>query len=332
MKAAVYDQAGPPNVLEYRDVPEPSPGAGQVLIAVEAISLEGGDLINRRNATPPSASWIPGYAAAGTVLAVGPGVESRQPGDRVVAFDLQGSHAERWAVLETRTWLIPDTLDTASAAVIPIGFGTAYHSLFERARLRAGETLLIQAAAGGVGLAAVQLGAAKGVHVLAVASGAARCARIRELGAAHAIDREVHTVADEVLRITGQRGVDVVLDPVGTTLQASLSVLSTDGRLVFVGNAGGGGLTVDLWGAMQRNQSLLGIFMGAVLEKPEARAVVARLLASAARRGIRPIVDRWFPLSQAAAAHHYAETAKPVGRVILVPEPAHPASGGASRP
>ncbi|WP_341545811.1 zinc-binding alcohol dehydrogenase family protein [Klebsiella michiganensis] len=218
MKAAVYDVEGAPGVLKYVDVPEPVTGSDDILISVEAISIEGGDLINRRSTPPPLPSWIVGYAAAGTVVAVGSKVRSRTVGDRVAAFHMQGSHAERWAVPAERTWLIPDGVGMAEAAALPISFGTAHHCLFTRGMLRQGETVLIQAAAGGVGLAAVQLASQAGATVIAVVSGTQRRGRLRELGADHVVDRTKDNIVDSVRQYTHGTGVDLVIDPVGTTL------------------------------------------------------------------------------------------------------------------
>jgi len=319
MKAAVHDRAGPPDVLVYRDVPAPAVAPDELLIAVEAIAIEGGDLINRRTATPPRPAWVPGYAASGTVVAVGAAVEDRQVGDRVTAFSLRGSHAELWAVPAVRTWHVPIGVDMAEAAALPIAFGTAHHCLFARAGLQRGESLLIQAAAGGVGLAAVQLAAQAGAIVLAVASGQHRIRGIRALGAYHVVDRSERDVVADVRRLTGQRGVDVIIDPVGSTLPASLAALAPEGRLVFVGNAGGGRLGVDLWSPMQSNQTLLGVFMGTMLERQAARATVDQMLKALAAGAIQVLIDRSFSLSEVAAAHEYAETAKPLGRVVMKP-------------
>ncbi|CAH6029295.1 2-haloacrylate reductase, partial [Citrobacter koseri] len=319
VKAAVYDVEGAPGVLKYIDIPEPVAGPDDVLIAVEAISIEGGDLINRRSAPPPRPSWIVGYAAAGTVVAVGANVRSRAVGDRVTAFNMQGSHAERWAVPAERTWLIPDGVDAVDAAVLPISFGTAHHCLFTRGMLRQGETVLIQAAAGGVGLAAVQLASQAGATVIAVASGTQRRSRLLELGADYVVDRAANDVVDSVRQFIHGAGVDLVIDPVGTTLPASLSALAPEGRLVFVGNAGGGSLTVDLWPPMQSNQTLMGVFMGPLFERPGVRASVDDMLQAVAAGRIRVVIERIFPLANAAAAHEFAETAKPLGRVVMKP-------------
>lgn len=318
MKAAVYDVEGSPGVLKYVDVPEPVTGSDDILISVEAISIEGGDLINRRS-TPPLPSWIVGYAAAGTVVAVGSKVRSRTVGDRVAAFHMQGSHAERWAVPAERTWLIPDGVGMAEAAALPISFGTAHHCLFTRGMLRQGETVLIQAAAGGVGLAAVQLASQAGATVIAVVSGTQRRGRLRELGADHVVDRTKDNIVDSVRQYTHGTGVDLVIDPVGTTLPVSLSALAPEGRLVFVGNAGGGSLTVDLWPAMQSNQTLMGVFMGPLFARHGVRTSVDEMLQAVAAGRVTVVIDRIFPLANAAAAHEFAETAKPLGRIVMKP-------------
>ncbi|HDX9180611.1 quinone oxidoreductase family protein [Klebsiella michiganensis] len=319
MKAAVYDVEGAPGVLKYVDVPEPVTGPDDILISVEAISIEGGDLINRRSTPPPLPLWIGGYAAAGTVVAVGSKVRSRTVGDRVAAFHMQGSHAERWAVPAERTWLIPDGVGMAEAATLPISFGTAHHCLFTRGMLRQGETVLIQAAAGGVGLAAVQLASQAGATVIAVVSGTQRRGRLRELGADHVVDRTKDNIVDSVRQYTHGTGVDLVIDPVGTTLPVSLSALAPEGRLVFVGNAGGNSLTVDLWPAMQSNQTLMGVFMGPLFARHGVRTSVDEMLQAVAAGRVTVVIDRIFPLANAAAAHEFAETAKPLGRIVMKP-------------
>ncbi|WP_161867546.1 quinone oxidoreductase family protein [Pseudomonas yangonensis] len=319
MKAAVYDTPGAPSVLKYIDLPTPAIGPGDVLISVEAISLEGGDLINRRSTPPPHPSWVVGYAASGTVIEIGAQVRNRKVGDRVVAFSMQGSHAELWSVPESRTWRIPDELDASDAAVVPISFGTAYHCLFTRGALEPGETVLIHAAAGGVGVAALQLAARSGARVIAVASGVQRQDRLIELGADHVIDRANCDVVETVQKLTEGAGVDLVIDPVGKTLQASLSCLAHEGRLVFVGNAGGGSLTADLWPPMQANQSLLGVFMGTLFERPSVRSSVDDMLKAIATGSLRSVIERTFKLSEVAAAHEYAEKEKPLGRIVITP-------------
>lgn len=302
MKAAVYDVAGGPEVLHSAEVADPVCTDTSVLIQVEAISIEGGDLIHRAMMPPPHPSFVGGYAAAGRIIAVGRSVNNRHVGQRVASFDLAGSHAALRAVPADQTWLVPEGLDAAEAAALPISFGTAHHCLFSQGALRAGQTVLIQAGAGGVGLAAIQLAHQAGARVLATVSGEARAARLREFGLDHAIDHRREDVVAEVKRLTEERGVDLAVDPVGSTLAMSLASLKAEGRLVFVGNAGGASLTLDLWPALQANQTLSGVFMGTQFIRP-----------------VKVEIARRFPLAEAAAAHRHAREGQVVGRVVMIP-------------
>jgi NADPH2:quinone reductase len=169
-----------------------------------------------------------------------------------------------------------------------------------------------------LGLAAIQLAHRAGATVLATVSGAERAKRLVELGLDHVIDHRSADVVDTVMRLTEGRGADLVVDPVGTTLQSSLAALRPEGRLVFVGNAGGSQLGIDLWPALQANQSLFGVFMGAQLEKPDVYLTVSRMLELAAVGNLKVIVDRAFPLAAAAEAHAYAESNSIFGRVVIV--------------
>jgi NADPH:quinone reductase len=319
MKAAIYDHPGPPSVLRYADVPDPvCPGDG-VLIQVEAAAIEGGDLIHRASTPPPHTAFVVGYAAAGEVIAVGDKVKDRRVGQKVTSFDLAGSHAQLSAVTAARTWPVPEELCMAAAAALPIAFGTAHHSLFARGRLKRGETVLIQGGAGGVGLAAIQLAHLAGANVLATVSGAGRAERLVKLGLDHAIDHRSADVVGTVMGLTGGRGVDLVVDPVGTTLQTSLGALRPEGRLVFIGNAGGSRLAIDPWPALQANQTLLGVFMGSQLEKPDVHLTISRMLELAVTGQIKVIVDRTYPLAAAAEAHAYSEENSILGRVVIIP-------------
>lgn len=319
MKAAIFDRPGPPEVLRYADVPDPVCQPGGVVIRVEAIAIEGGDLINRASSIPPDSSFVVGFAAAGVVVAVGENVPDRRVGQKVTSFDLAGSHAELRAVAASRTWPLPEGLGMAAAAALPIAFGTAHHCLFARGGLKRAETVLIQAGAGGVGVAAIQLAHHAGATVISTVSGTERTNRLIALGLDHAIDHRVVDVVAEVARLTEGRGVDLVIDPVGTTLQTSLATLRPEGRLVFVGNAGGTKLDLDLWPALQANQSLFGIFMGTQFEKPEVYGTVARMLEQAALGELDVVIDRSFPLAAAAEAHACAEGSSRLGRIILIP-------------
>lgn len=318
MRAAIYDRPGSPDVLRVTDLPVPACPPGGVLIRVEAISLEGGDLINRAQADPP-ADGVLGYAAAGSIVAIGVDVTDRQVGQRVASWDESGSHAELRVVPASRTWIVPDALDLARAACVPIGFGAAHHCLFARGDLQRGETVLVQAGAGGVGVAAIQLAHAAGATVIATVSGVERTERLKALGLDHAIDHRTQDVAGTVKLLTGGRGADLVIDPVGSTLPTSLAALRPEGRLVVVGNAGGGTLDIDLWSALQANQSLLGVFMGSQLEKPDVHAAISGLLEQVASGLLEVVIDRRFALAEIAEAHSHAETHAIIGRVVIIP-------------
>ena len=174
MKAAVYYETGPPDVFRYEDVPDPVVYPGGVIVAIEAISIEGGDTLNRAGGEMTSTPHIVGYQCAGTIREVGEGVTDRSVGQRVVCTNLSGSHAELMAVPTILTWPVPDGADLIPVACVPVAFGTAHDCLFEFGHLQKGETVLVQAGAGGVGIAAIQLAKRAGATVLATASSADR--------------------------------------------------------------------------------------------------------------------------------------------------------------
>src|SRR3954451_5596658 len=206
MKAAVIYETGGPDVLRYEDVPDPECPDGFVLVDVEAISIEGGDVLARAGAPPPSVPHIVGYLAAGTVAEVGAGVEDRAVGDRLVTLFAAGSHAARRAVPAMSTWPIPDGLDAASAASVPVAVATAYECLFNAAGLQEGQTVLVQAGAGGVGMAAIQLAKQAGATVLATASSDEKLTRLRDLGLDHGINYATEDFPERARELTDGRG------------------------------------------------------------------------------------------------------------------------------
>ncbi len=320
MKAAVYYETGKPEVLRYEDVADPTPSPRQVLVQVEAISIEGGDTLNRLGGPLASSPHIVGYQCAGTIVEVGDEVSDRAVGDRVVASMAHGSHAELVAVDERSTWAVPDGLGIVEAACIPIAFGTADDCLFEFGDLQAGQTVLIQAGAGGVGLAAIQLAKRAGAIVLATASGEGRLARLVELGLDHGIDYTHEDFADVARRLTDGRGVDLVVDSVGSTLAGSIRSLTYRGRISYVGNAGRDPQPIDVAALMAGNQSIQGVYLGAELAAgARAHANIARLISEVADGQLQVVVDSTYPLADAAAAHAHIESRQAFGRVVLIP-------------
>ena len=320
MKAAVYYETGPPDVLRYEEVPDPVVYAGGVLIDVEAISIEGGDTLNRAGGEMATVPHIVGYQCAGTIREVGEGVTDRHVGQRVVATNLWGSHAERTVVPAVITWPVPDAADIIAVACVPVAFGTAHDCLFEFGGLHAGETVLIQAGAGGVGIAAIQLAKRAGATVIATASSDERLARLVEFGLDHGVNYAHDDWVDRVRAITGGRGVDLAVDSVGGKILAgSAACLAYRGRCITVGHAGRDPQPFDAGVLGQGNQSLTGVFLGAEITTPRAQAMIGALVADVAAGRLRVEVDRTFPLAEAAAAHAYLESRRAVGRVVLIP-------------
>jgi NADPH:quinone reductase len=321
MKAAVYYQTGGPEVLRYEDVPDPSCAPNGVVIEVAAIGIEGGDVGNRARGAMAGTPHIVGYNCAGVVREVGAQVSDRKVGDRVTALMFHGSHAERAAVAGAQTWLVPEGLSLEHAACVPVAWGTAHDCLFEFGRLQAGESVLVQAGGSGVGIACVQLAKRAGARVLATAGSKQKVERLRKIGVDHGIDyREVDLVAT-VRELTQNRGVNLVVDPVGDTLQRSLECLAYRGRAISVGNSSRAELRIDPSPLAPGNRSLTGVFFGAevAMSTARVRAMLDGLLGDLARGELAVIVDRTFPLREAAAAHAYIESRAAFGRVVLLP-------------
>ena len=322
MKAAVYYGTGSPEVFRYEEVPDPAVGANEILIRVEAISIEGGDTLNRLGGELRTVPHIVGYQCAGTVVATGGEVTDFAVGARVVTVGLDGSHAELRAVPASFAWPIPDGLPTDEAACVPVSWGTADDCLFEFGHLVAGETVLVHAGAGGVGIAAIQLAKRAGARVFATASSADKLARLGELG----LDEGINYVADDFVaasrRLTDGRGIDVIVDSVGgATLQGSIRALAYRGRCVTVGDAGRAPAEhLDISTMRPNNQTLSGYFLGAELFlSPRPHAMIAGLLSDIAKGELKVVIDRAFPLAEAAAAHAYIESRQAFGRVLLTP-------------
>src|SRR5580700_589352 len=232
MKAAVYYENGAPDVLKYEDVPDPTLHPKGVIVRVEAVSIEGGDTLNRLRGPLVTHPHIVGYQASGEIVAVGDEVTTLRVGQKVATSGAFGSHAELRSVPARSCWVVPDGFDVKLAAPIPVTFGTADECLFEFGRLRAGETVLVQAGASGVGVAAIQLAKRAGATVLATASSDERLERLKPLGLDHGINYKTEDVAKSVMKLTNNRGVDLVVDPVGgATLQGSLLSLAYRGRV-----------------------------------------------------------------------------------------------------
>jgi len=317
----IYEN-GPPEVLRYEDVTDPDCPEGCLLIDVEAISIEGGDLLARASSPPPSVPHVVGYLAAGRVTEVGAGVEQFAPGDRVVTLNQAGSHASVRAVPAISAWRIPDGMDAAPAACVPVAFGTAQECLFSAANLASGQTALIHAGAGGVGMAAIQLAKQAGATVLSTASSDEKLERLQEFGVDHGINYATENFVERTRELTDGRGADVILDSIGgQNLLDSVAALAYRGTLVSVGVAGRSGSGIEARDLWMKNNALRGVFLGGALmtEYPRVSAMIAELIERVARGELRVHIDRAFELAQAADAHAYIESRQAIGRVVLSP-------------
>jgi NADPH2:quinone reductase len=322
MKAAVFYETGGPDVFRYEDVADPVVRPGGLLVEVAAIGIQGGDLLHRQGGVLATHPHVVGYQAAGFVREVGAGVENFAVGQSVVATMGYGSHAELASVSTRAAWAVPEGLSLQHAAAIPIEFGTADDCLFEFGHLQRGEAVLVQAGAGGVGLAAIQLAKAAGATVLATASADDRLERLHEFGMDHGINYASADVAAEVLRLTDGRGVELVVDPVGGhVLETSIAALAYRGRISWVGRAGREERPPEVWPIMQKNGTITGVFLGAemAMRGERTHGMIEKLIARVAAGELRVVIDRTFALADAAEAHRYIESRRAFGRVLLEP-------------
>ncbi len=317
--------AGPggPEVLVPAERPTPVPGGGEVLIRVAAAGVNRPDVMQRqgRYPPPPGASDIPGLEVAGLVEAIGPGVTRWEPGNAVCALVAGGGYAEFVVAPEPQCLPVPATITMEEAAAVPETFFTVWTNLFERGRLRAGESVLLHGGSSGIGTTAIQLARAFGARAFATAGSADKCRACERLGAELAVNyREADFVA-ALKAATGGRGVDVVLDIVGGTYVArNLDVLAMDGRLVQIGMQGGSRAEISLAPILQRRLTITGSALRprSVAEKGAiARALEQHVWPLLASRTVVPVVSATFSLDDAASAHRLMESSEHIGKIVL---------------
>jgi putative PIG3 family NAD(P)H quinone oxidoreductase len=324
MIAIEISKAGPPDVLVPAERPIPEPGPGEVLIRVAAAGVNRPDVMQRRGVypPPPGASDIPGLEVAGTIEHVGTGVTEWRGGDRVCALVAGGGYAEYCVAPAPQCLPVPDALDLIHAAAIPETFFTVWTNVFDRGGLRDGETALFHGGTSGIGTTAIQLAAARGVRALATAGSDEKCRACEALGAVRAINYNTDDFVEAVKRLTGGRGVDLILDIVGGDyFDRNLRSLAVDGRLVQIGVMGGAEATIDLRRILGRRLTITGSTLRprSVEEKGAIAAALQREVWPLLERGrVKPIVHRTFPLAQAAAAHAVMESSAHVGKLVLI--------------
>ena len=324
MKAVLCRTHGPPETLVVDEGPEPGAGPGQVVIDVHACGVNFPDVLvieNKYQFKPPL-PFTPGGEVAGVVRECGPGVTALSPGDRVLGSCGIGGFAECVSVPEQNAIPIPDSMDFDAAAAFLMTYGTSHYALADRGALAAGETLLVLGAAGGVGLAAVELGKVLGARVIAAASSAEKLAVCRDHGADHVIDYEKEDFRKSVKELTEGRGVDVCYDPVGGNYtEPALRSMAWNGRYLVIGFAAGEIPRIPLNLALLKGCSIVGVFWGAFVGRfPEQNARYVTELMSLYEAGkLRPHIFARYPFERVAEALRDLSERRVRGKILLIP-------------
>lgn len=323
MTAIGFDAPGGPEVLQPVTLPVPRPGPRQVLVKVAFAGVNRPDVVQRKGSypPPPGASPIPGLEIAGRVAALGEGVVDLIPGQAVCALVSGGGYAQYCLAEAGHCLPVPEGVPLDEAAALPETLFTVWHNVFERGYAREGETILVHGGTSGIGTMAIMLGRHFGLEVIVTCGSPEKCARALEIGAAHAIDYKAADFVDEVARLTGGKGVNLVLDMVaGSYVARNLQCLAEDGRHVTIAVQGGAKAEINMAVVMRRRYTLTGSTL-----RPRSNAFKA-LLAQEIRANawplveegaLRPVMDARFPLVDAAAAHARMEAGDHVGKIVL---------------
>ena len=344
MRAVVITRHGAPEVLQVQELPDPPVGPGEVRIAVKAAGINFADTLARIGLYPdaPKLPCVVGYEVAGEIESVGEDVESRKVGERVMAGTRFNGQAELVTVPEAQALPLPKELSFEQGAAFPVNYGTAYAALVIMGGLKEGERVLIHAAAGGVGISATQIARGIGAEIFGTASGSKHDA-IREQGVDHAIDYRTQDFAEEVRRITGGEGVDVIMDALGpTSFRKDYRILRPGGRLIMYGasevQTGTGKrdmrtalrslarmptATMPWWkslGVMNENKGVFGLNMLSWWDREgSVDRLTEPLLDGLAKGDLMPVVAEAFPFDRAPDAHRFIEERRNIGKVVLVP-------------
>jgi putative PIG3 family NAD(P)H quinone oxidoreductase len=319
MRAITIAEPGGPDALVLADVPEPVPGAGEVLVDVAASAVNRADILQRQGfyEPPPGASRYPGLECSGRIVDIGPGVTGWTVGDEVCALLAGGGYAERVAVPVGQLLPVPRGVDLVTAAALPEVTATVWSNVFQIAHLRPTETLLVHGGSSGIGTMAVQLGKAVGAKVVTTAGSAEKLAVCRDLGADVLVNYREQDFVEEL----GRHGADVILDVVGAKyLSRNLDALALNGRLVVIGMQGGSKAELDLGKLLTKRAAVIATSLRArpVEEKTAIVAAVREHVWPLIEAGaVRPVVDRVIPLAAAADAHRLMESSKHIGKILL---------------
>jgi NADPH2:quinone reductase len=320
MKAIRVTEFGAPSVLALTELPDPTPGEGQVVVRVRAAGVNPVETYVRTGtyAIKPNLPYTPGSDGAGVVEAVGAGVSGVKAGDQVyLAGSVTGTYAELALCTTAQVHPLPKGISFAQGAAVNVPYATAYRALFGRARVVAGETVLVHGASGGVGLASVQIAAAHGLTVIGTAGTEEGRALVRAEGAHHVLDHRQEGYLEEVRSLTGGAGVDVVLEMLANVnLGRDLTVLAPNGRVVVIGSRGP--VEINPRDAMGRDAAILGMVLFNTPPK-ELAGIHQALVTGLANGTLRPIVREELPLAQAPRAHELVMEPGASGKIVLIP-------------
>ncbi len=323
MIAVGFEAPGPPEVLRPETIAVPRPGAGQVLIKVSHAGVNRPDVIQRQGfyPPPPGASPIPGLEISGEIVLLGDGVERVQLGQNVCALVSGGGYAQYCLAMADHCLPVPQGLSMAEAAALPETLFTVWHNVFERGWAKEGETILVHGGTSGIGSMAIMLGKLFDLTVIVTCGGAEKCAAALKIGADHAIDYKAADFVEEVARITSGKGVQLVLDMVsGDYVARNLLCLAEDGRHVTIAVQGGVRAELNMAQVMVRRLTLSGSTLRP--RSNQFKALLAQEIATNAwplveQGKLRPVMDRSFPLAEAAAAHARMESGALIGKIVL---------------
>ena len=322
MKALLCKQFGPPESLVLEEVPSPTPAAGEVVISIKAASVNFPDvlIIQNKYQFKPPLPFSPGSELAGVVKEIGPGVTSVKPGDKVIAFTAFGAFAEEVKTEAVRLLPLPEGMSYEAGASFILTYGTTDHALRDRGQLTPGETLLVLGAAGGVGVAAIEIGKALGARVIACASSDDKLAVCRQHGADECINYATEDLRERIKALTPGKGVDVIYDAVGGPYsEPAFRSIAWRGRHLVIGFAAGDIPKLPLNLALLKGASVVGVFWGDFTKRePQAFAESARQLARWYRDGkLKPHISASYPLAQAAEAMNLLASRKAKGKVVI---------------
>jgi NADPH:quinone reductase len=319
MKAIVVREFGPPDVMKLEEVPDPSPGPGQVLIRVRAAGVNPVEFYIRSGnyARLPNLPYTPGADLGGIVEAVGAGVSRVKKGDRVYAHSVAGTYAQLALGEEWQVYPLPDRITFQQGAALGVPYGTAWRALFIRARARAGETLLVHGASGGVGTGAVQIARAHGLRVIGTAGTAEGVKLVGDHGAHAVLNHHDAGYLQQVMPLTAGKGVDVVLEMLANVnLDHDLDVLALHGRVVVIGNRGR--VEIDPRKAMGRDAAILGMTLFNAT-RDELHEIHSGIVAGLETGTLNPVIGKELPLADAPRAHEAVMESGALGKIVLIP-------------